>query len=236
MNYARTLLRTGVAAAVEHATVLSSLGCRTIVDIGANRGQFSLVASETCPASRVIAFEPLPRPAQSFRRVFHCINNVTLYESAIGVTSGAAKIHVSARDDSSSMLGITDLQNSIFPGTAEANTQTINVTTLADVIGPKDISSPALLKLDVQGFELQALMGCQTLLTEFSWIYVECSFLELYTGQALAHEVIHWLAQRHFILTGVYNVTYTRKGIAVQADFLFRKDDAGTVGSIRCEF
>lgn len=232
-RYALALLRTGVAAAVEHAALLSRLGCRTIVDIGANRGQFSLVASESCPAARIIAFEPLPGPAQLFRRVFGRNNNVTLYESAIGIVSGAATMHVSARDDSSSMLEITDVQNSIFPGTAEASTQTINVTTLAEVIEPKAVLSPALLKLDVQGFELQALIGCETLLPEFSWIYAECSFLELYAGQALAHEIIRWLSEHHFNLVGIYNVTYTREGTAVQADFLFKRNDTAIVRRVQ---
>jgi len=47
--------------------------------------------------------------------------------------------------------------------------------------------------------------------------------MELYEKQALAHEVITFLNSRSFHLKGIYNTFYDKKGIAVQADFLFRK-------------
>ncbi len=61
---------------------------------------------------------------------------------------------------------------------------------LHDFIAAEKIVPSALLKLDVQGFELSALQGCEDLLQHFAWVYVECSFIELYEGQALADEVI----------------------------------------------
>ena len=78
-----------------------------------------------------------------------------------------------------------------------------------------------MLKIDVQGFELKCLQGCEDLLDRFQQVYVECSFVELYEGQALADEVIAWLRDRNFILQGVYNTFYDSKGAAVQGDFLF---------------
>ncbi|MHB8571083.1 MAG: FkbM family methyltransferase [Metallibacterium sp.] len=78
-----------------------------------------------------------------------------------------------------------------------------------------------MLKLDVQGYELQALRGCETLLEAFAWVYCECSFVELYAGQALADAVIAWLRERGFGLLGAYNMANDRDGRAVQADFLF---------------
>ncbi len=135
--------------------------------------------------------------------------------------SGEAQIHVSARDDSSSLLPITQRQNALFPGTAEAGIATIRVMRLADALPAAGIESPALLKLDVQGFELQALAGCEDVLERFAWVYVECSFVELYAGQAFADGVIAWLRERGLRLTGVYNMAYDRAGRAVQADFLF---------------
>ena len=48
--------------------------------------------------------------------------------------------------------------------------------------------------------------------------------MELYEGQALADEVIAYLANYSFKLKGVYNTFYDKKGIAVQGDFLFVKD------------
>jgi hypothetical protein len=84
-----------------------------------------------------------------------------------------------------------------------------------------DLKAPALLKLDVQGFELQALAGCADLLERFAWVTVECSFVELYAGQAFADAVIAWLRERGFRLCSVYNMAYDGDSRAVQADFLF---------------
>jgi len=80
-----------------------------------------------------------------------------------------------------------------------------------------------MLKIDVQGFELQALRGCEELLDCFTYIYVECSFTELYEGQALADEIIEWLRKRNFVLKGIYNPYYDANGVAIQGDFLFAK-------------
>ncbi len=95
---------------------------------------------------------------------------------------------------------------------------------LDDVIALEVIASPILLKLDVQGYELQALRGCETLLDAFAWVYCECSFVELYQGQALADEVIAWLRARGFALLGAYNMAFDHAGRAVQADFLFGRE------------
>ena len=87
-------------------------------------------------------------------------------------------------------------------------------------IGPGDLHAPALLKLDVQGFELAALAGCASLLDRFAAVYVECSFVPLYAEQPLADEVLAYLRDQGFRLSGVYNLTHDRSGGAVQADFL----------------
>ena len=138
-------------------------------------------------------------------------------------SSGNANIHVSKRDDSSSLFPITATQVALFPGTAEIATANVRVAPLRDFISALDIQVPALLKLDVQGFELEALRGCEDLLDRFSYVYAECSFVELYAGQALADEVIAWLRERGFKLRGVHNMDYDRGGRAIQADFLFAR-------------
>lgn len=219
------LRRYRVAAGAEHLPVLRHLaGCRTVVDIGANRGQFALVARHCFPAARIVSFEPLPGPAAIFRRVFANDHAVKLHEAAVGPQSVRSTIHISARDDSSSLLPITPLQSALFPGTAEMTTTEVAVAPLNAFIGAADITTHALLKLDVQGFELEALAGCEPLLSHFDWVYCECSFLELYAGQNLAPEVIDWLADRGFRLRGMFNSTYDAAGQAIQSDFLFRRE------------
>jgi len=97
------------------------------------------------------------------------------------------------------------------------------VAPLDNFISAADLVAPALLKIDVQGFELEALQGCASLLGSFQYVYVECSFVELYEGQALAHDVIGYLGEHGFRLSGIYNTHYDKSGLAIQGDFLFER-------------
>lgn len=212
-----------VAATVEHEKVLMHLQFSTIVDIGANRGQFSLLASTLFPDARIYAFEPLAVPAETFRKVFTGDNRATLFQAAIGPQSDRVDMYVSHNDASSSLLPITDLQTAVFPCTGASGTETVTVGPLDQFVGNESIIAPALLKLDVQGFELSALEGCTGYLQMFDNVYVECSFVELYLGQALAHEVIDYLHQHDFHLCGIYNIVYNVDGQAIQADFMFHR-------------
>jgi FkbM family methyltransferase len=220
-GYRESLRRAGVAAAIEHEALLKTLDFTTVVDIGANRGQFALVARHCFPDARIIAFEPLAAAAGRFRNALRGDSLVTLHQVAIGPAKEEATMHVTAEDDSSSLLPITALQQSLSTGTREVATATVQVEMLSDRIKDDDLKSPALLKIDVQGYELAVLHGCATLLTGFSHVYIECSFVELYKGQALAAEVIDHLGDHGFDLRGVYNVQYDPRGCALQADLLF---------------
>ncbi len=225
----RNALQYGVAAAIEHEQLLASLDCTTVIDIGANRGQFALVGRHCFPHARIFSFEPLPEPAAVYRQVFSHDSEAVLYDSAIGPKPEQRTMQVSARDDSSSLLPISSLQREIFPGTNEVGTVDVRVAPLNAFVREDDFVGPAMLKLDVQGFELEALRGCESLLSRFDWVYCECSFVELYSGQKLAAEVIDWLSGKGFQIKGIYNPVYDREGRAVQADFLFRRNDVDGV-------
>lgn len=222
MRLLRALLRHGVLAGAEHRPVLAR-ALNTVVDIGANRGQFALAARRWAPRSSVIAFEPLPGPAEIFRSVFRGDNAVRLHPCAVGPAAARQIMHVSVREDSSSLLPISVEQTTMFPGTEEKTTVEVRVATLDEFVALDDLVAPALLKLDVQGYELDALQGCEGLLRGFEWVYCECSFVEFYTGQKLADDVVAWLAARGFRLEGTFNPARDRNGRTVQADFLFRR-------------
>jgi FkbM family methyltransferase len=209
-----------VLAGVEHRFVLRS-DLATVVDVGANRGQFTLAARHYAPGARVISFEPQPAPAAIFRRLFAGDPRVTLHEAALGAAAERRSMHVSGLDDSSSLLPITLLYSSLFPGTEEASALEVRVGPLSDFVGRDEIRPPALLKLDIQGFEYDALLGCRDLLPLFERVYCECSFMELYTGQKLGHEVVALLAQNGFVLAGAYNPVYDAAGQCVHSDLLF---------------
>jgi FkbM family methyltransferase len=219
----RRALRLGVAAAIEHEQLFKAMNFSTIVDVGANRGQFSLLARRCFPSANIISFEPLPGPAKIFKKVFSADKQTTLFDTAIGPVAEETIMHLSARDDSSSLLAISSLQEENFPGTDEIGTVQIKVAPLDNFLSQSVLVGPALLKLDVQGFELEALIGCETLLESFEMVYCECSFIELYSSQKLARDIILWLSMRGLYLVGVHNPSYDVDGRAIQADFLFSR-------------
>lgn len=211
----------GAAAGMEHSMILDELYFDFIVDVGANRGQFALIARKVFPLAKIHSFEPLEEPAQIFKKIFSDDPNIALYTCAIGREKMTATIHITKDDDSSSLLPITDAQSSMFSGSIEKETRQVAVLPLSQALGTISIPPASLLKIDVQGFELDVLQGSEDILNKFSHLYIECSFIELYEGQALAHQIISWLEQRNFILSGVHNLYYQKNGIAVQGDFLF---------------
>lgn len=211
----------GVAAAVEHEVLLKNIFCKTIIDIGANRGQFSLVARHCFKDAQIFAFEPLPQPFKVLQNIFVHDHMITLYQMAIGSVSIPQQMHISQKDDSSSLLPITELQNKVFPGTKEKAIINVDVKPLDSILKKNGVRHPALLKIDVQGYELEVLKGCKNILSLLAYVYVECSYQELYQGQPLANEIISFLNQQGFNLKGVYNTNYDALGRAIQSDMFF---------------
>lgn len=216
----RAGLRYGVAATIEHAGALAGRDFASVVDVGANRGQFTVFAAGVFPQARIFAFEPLPGPCAVLARIAAGHERIRAIRAAIGPQAAPARIYLMDPDDCSSLLAPTGHQSALFPQTRLAGSLPVEMAPLAAFIGPGDLHAPALLKLDVQGFELAALAGCAALLDRFAAIYVECSFLPLYAGQPLADEVLAHLRDQGFRLRGVFNLTHDRSGRAVQADFL----------------
>ena len=225
-SYRGAFLRHGVAPAIEHEAVLRGLDFDFVADVGANRGQFSLVCRHVRPQARIVAFEPLPEPAALYRALFGDDPGVRLHACALAPRRGEMTMHVSGREDSSSLLPISDLQSRNFPGTEGVGVCRVPVGPLSDFVGPQDLGGQNLLKIDVQGFELEVLKSAESLLPQFRWVYAECSFVPLYEGQALADEVIQWLKTRRFDLIGRFNPSRGRDDRPLQADLLFRLRDA----------
>jgi FkbM family methyltransferase len=222
----RAGLRHGVAATIEHAGALAGRDFASVVDVGANRGQFTVFAAGLYPQARIFAFEPLPRAYALLARVAAGDQRIRTFRAAIGPRAATARIHVMHPDDSSSLLAPTGRQTMFFPQTRLAGTLPVGMAPLDAFVGPGDLCPPGLLKLDVQGFELAALAGCASLLDRFRAVYVECSFVPLYADQPLADEVLARLREHGFYLTGIYNLVHDRAGGAVQADFLCERRQA----------
>ena len=219
-GFARAAVRHRIAAAVEHLDVIELTAAATLVDIGANKGQFSLAFQQLRPNAQIIAFEPLPQAADRYEALFAGDETVTLHRVALSDAAGRAVFHVADREDSSSLLKPGAGQSRAF-GVSGAATIDVPVDRLDARVALASLPRPILVKIDVQGAELSALKGCDDLECA-DFVYVELSFVELYESQPLFSDVATYLMGRGFTLAGVYNQITTVAFGPTQADFLFK--------------
>ena len=215
-------LRAGVFPSLEHSAIHFGAQFATVVDVGASRGQFGLFALARFPHARLICFEPLPRALATATRLLDG-GRTEFHGVALGAVTGQMTLHVSARDDCSSLLPIGRRCVEAFPGTQERTTIAVTVDVLEHYLS-SDLPRPCLVKIDVQGSELDVLRGAGDALSVVDEVLVEVSFAELYTGQARADAVISFLADRGVRLVDVCGVARGADGAAIQADLLFRRD------------
>lgn len=215
-------LRWGTLPSIEHRRLLASLAHDLVIDVGANRGQFSLMTRLLRPWLPIQAFEPLATEAAVFQHVLGSQPGITLHECALGEIEGEAELHVSGRADSSSLLPIGELQARLFPATREIGTRRVRVVPLDSLPEVWSAANRALLKIDVQGFELSVLRGARRALRHCAYVYAECSHVPLYTGQALHAEVEAFLNAEGFQALRRANEQVV-DGRLVQADYLFAR-------------
>jgi len=212
-------LAKGVMPAVEHIQAIKTLHPKTLIDVGANKGQFSLIARYLFPDIEIHAFEPLEKERSLFSSVVH--GNTKLYPVALAAETSTREFFVASRRDSSSLLRIGTAQKMAY-GVEHDSTQTVSVVRFSDILNGTDLSRPVLMKIDVQGGELSVLLGAAELLRHVDFIYCEASFVPLYDEQPLASQIVAYLLEKRFCLGGVFNQSVTREFGPTQADFLFQ--------------
>lgn len=216
-------LRHGVAPAINQEPVLRKLDYDLLLDAGANKGQFTLMSRHAKPTVAVQAFEPHPGEAATFRRLLAADSKVSLHELALGDRKETLPLLITNRADSSSFLQPSEVLPKIIAGTEPSGkTVTVPVVPLDSLPTAWRLASKALLKIDVQGFELNVLQGAIEALKHCAYVYVECSEVALYEGQALREDVARFLAEHGFRQMGRYHED-EHEGRLVQADYLFAR-------------
>ena len=175
------------------------------------------------PNARILCFEPLPQAHQTLAAVTR--GRAEIHEVALGESRRQAEFVVSALDDSSSLLPIAQRYIDEYPGTEPEGKLTVGVATLADYL-TDDLPGPRLLKLDVQGTELEVLRGAGERLRLIDEVFVECSFVELYIGQAYADDVVCFLRDAGLRLVGIHGLSVSADNSTLQADLHFRRRPA----------
>ena len=128
-----------------------------ILDIGANVGVYSLVASLVWPEASIIAYEPEPQNFKLLQQNVGHLPNVACHNTAVGPVAGRRKFYLS---------GISGMCHSLFIRPLD-NQGEIEV----EVVAAKDLPPADLVKIDIEGPELQVLEAMN--LDQVKWLYVE---------------------------------------------------------------
>ena len=193
-----------------------------IYDIGANVGTWTCLAKSLFPAARIEAFEPLPQHFPKFKEwTAPWPADVRLHACALGPVEGTATMHVMDFSDASSLLPVSAEGAREFKIHPAAEI-TVPVIPLDLLVAREKLLPPDLLKLDVQGYELEVLRGAEACLRTARAVLCEVSFREYYAGQPLFADVLAFLQSRGFRLHALGEGAALGAPL-VQADALFLK-------------
>ncbi len=199
-----------------------SFDFKTVLDVGANNGQFAKSTRKAMPHIRIISFEPIPRECEALKNAFGEDKNYQVFQMALGSEKGETKFLVNEFSPTSSLLEQSDLQKEYYPITGESTEISVTINRLDNVLELRKEDQNVLLKIDVQGFEKEVLLGAEGLLDKIALIYVECSFKEFYKGQPLFHEIYELLYKKGFVFKGVGDQLMAgKKGEPTQVDAIF---------------
>lgn len=193
-----------------------------VVDGGAHYGGAARRLLEVFPAATVHAFEPQAGPYQRLEAEFANEPRVRLYRLALGAAPGEATLFVTATDYTSSLLPGSD-DRELPP----AGQERVSVTSLDALWPTTGRSIPRVIKLDLQGYELDALRGSAALLGNgVAGLLVEVNFRTRYVGQASFHELVAFLAGFGLRLFRLYEIIPDPDDSWRQADALFVQEAA----------
>lgn len=184
--------------------ILSAHRFACILDIGANEGQFAVIARRLWPEARVHSFEPLPDVHAALAAKFRGDPMVFVHNIGLSNCAGTQRMHRSAFSPSSSLLPMADLHRREWPQSVEHTDVEVRLERLDDWIRECKVahSAPMLIKIDVQGFEMAVIDGGAELLGAATFVVLEVSFYELYEGQPLFAQIHERMRQLGFIYRG----------------------------------
>ena len=186
-----------------------------VVDGGANRGAVVEEVLARWPGARVHAVEAQPQVARELAARYSADPRVTVHAAALAAQSGQLELHVTANSVSSSALPPSSFKQSLQGAKVETvETITVPARRLADLVRePID-----LLKLDLQGYEVEALRGLGPRLAEVGAVLTELQFAPLYEGTPLFGDVDRVLREAGFGLFNLYELWTSGDGQLTAGD------------------
>jgi FkbM family methyltransferase len=198
----------------------------TVIDGGANAGQFARAVAEFYPRATIISFEALPDVAETLRRNLSDRPQVRVIQSALGRSDGALEFFPNEYSLASSALPVHANQRSSFPNVRQLDSIRVPMVCLDTSLADESLTPPVLLKLDLQGYELEALKGATRTLDRVTHVLFEVAFKPMYQGEPLFDEISDFLRAAGFRFLRPVDFLPDAHGEIVQMDALFTRVEA----------
>lgn len=196
VEYATTKLWDDVKSLLPEADI--------VLDCGANIGQMARSFRNTYPGAEIYSFEPVRSVFEQLRKTCEEVNAHAV-RKAVADRDGTATINLTASAEANSLLDFQE-GNPCAKWTRVVGRETVEVCSLDRWCRDNDIDTRRvdLVKLDVQGAELQALKGAPALLETARLIYLEVSFVPIYKDCPLFGEIDGFLKAAGYRRHAVY--------------------------------
>jgi len=131
------------------------------IDVGANIGLYTLVASKHIADGKVYAFEPVKKNHDSLLYNIKLNNPTNIIVEKLAVSANQENI-ILYLDENEKNNGMATAYTSTF-----TYTETVPCTSLDFYFTDKDISAVKLIKIDIEGGEYNAVLGMQKILKKY---------------------------------------------------------------------
>ena len=216
-------LLSGIAATIELENLLININPETVIDVGSNKGQFIMLIEKLYPDKKIYSFEPIMEVLEKQKKFFNYKKNISYYNFALGSSSSIKEFFITKRKDSSSFFKV-NLEKNKNKNYQIKKTKNINIKTLDKIMIGKETIKPILMKIDVQGYELEVLKGSDKLLNKIDYIVLEVSKNEMYKNQPKVDQIVDYLQNRNFYVLKQSNWSKIKKTNFLQRDMLFKNN------------
>jgi len=167
-----------------------------VVDVGANVGQWSSALLKLVSPQKLIMIEPGPAMFAALREKFMGRTGVELHNVAIGQANGTTRLRVTRDTTGASVLPPRDDMRQLIGRNWTVETEVkCEMRTLDSLLG--GVPEVSLLKIDVQGYEREALAGAAATLAKTRFLLIELNYMPQYEGGS-------WFGEIHELLTRNY--------------------------------
>jgi FkbM family methyltransferase len=207
---------------------LQNLDIETVLDIGANSGQFAEFIIKIFPKTSLYAFEPLESEYSRMNLNLGKNPRFKAFNIGLGDINGSMDFFISSSSPSSSLLPMEAIHKKLYPKTAEQTKCVVKISRLDDFVNEFNlpIKPNLLIKMDVQGAENKVIEGGKGTFRQAQVVISEVNYFSLYKGQPLFKDIIDLLTELDFVYCGIFEQFNNEKdNLPLFADAFFIKQD-----------